>query len=122
MGKHWLAGSTSGHVNSATKADLMVDYECDAGKSATPREETSGGLSPGHSFKNPPSLVHTLFICQTLYWTLPMLRILPILALALHYGAFAQTPPLSLTLQDAMERAKANSQQLLSADIAARIA
>lgn len=53
-----------------------------------------------------------------------MPRLLPILglALALNYGAFAQTPPLSLTLQDAMERAKANGQQLLSADIAARIA
>src|SRR4051795_12450430 len=30
--------------------------------------------------------------------------------------------PLSLTLADALERARANSQQLLSADIAARIA
>ena len=55
-----------------------------------------------------------------------MPRILPILglALALRCGAFAQppTPALTLTLQDAMVRAKANSQQLLSADIAARIA
>jgi outer membrane protein TolC len=57
-----------------------------------------------------------------------MPRILPILglALALRCGAFAQTPPpaptLTLTLEDAMARAKANSQQLLSADIAARIA
>jgi outer membrane protein TolC len=57
-----------------------------------------------------------------------MPRILPILGLALllRSGAFAQTPtpapPLVLTLQDAMERAKAVSQQLLSADIAARIA
>lgn len=55
-----------------------------------------------------------------------MPRILPIwgLAVALCCGAFAQTPApmLTLTLQDAMERAKANSQQLLSADIAARIA
>ena len=57
-----------------------------------------------------------------------MPRILPILglALALRCGAFAQTPTpspvLTLTLQQAMERARANSQQLLSADIAARIA
>jgi outer membrane protein TolC len=55
-----------------------------------------------------------------------MPRILPILglALALRCGAFAQTPTpaLTLTLQEAMERARANSQQLLSADIAARIA
>ncbi len=55
-----------------------------------------------------------------------MPRILPILclALALRCGAFAQaaTPPLTLTLLEAMERAKAVSQQLLSADIAARLA
>src|SRR5664279_5299381 len=57
-----------------------------------------------------------------------MPRILSILGLtlALRCGAFAQTPtpapPLTLTLQDALERAKAVSQQLLSADIAARIA
>src|ERR1017187_8475264 len=57
-----------------------------------------------------------------------MPRILPILglALALRCGAYAQTPTpapaLTLTLQEAMERAKAVSQQLLSADIAARIA
>src|ERR1022692_275258 len=73
-------------------------------------------------------MVHPLFICRVLYWTLPMPRILPILglALALRCGAFAQTPTpapaLTLTLQDAMERAKAVSQQLLSADIAARLA
>jgi outer membrane protein TolC len=46
--------------------------------------------------------------------------------LALRWGAFAQTatpaPALTLTLQEAMERAKAVSQQLLSADIAARLA
>src|SRR3954447_18884956 len=55
-----------------------------------------------------------------------MPRILPTLGLALvlRCGAPAQTPQasLTLTLQDAMERARANSQQLLSADIAARIA
>jgi len=55
-----------------------------------------------------------------------MPRILPTLGLALvlRCGAVAQVPPstLTLTLQDAMERAKANSQQLLSADIAARLA
>ena len=55
-----------------------------------------------------------------------MPRILPTLALALalRCGALAQspTPALSLTLQEAMERARANSQQLLSADIAARLA
>ena len=55
-----------------------------------------------------------------------MPRILPILGLvmALRCGAFAQTPTpaLTLTLQDALLRAKAVSQQLLSADIAARIA
>jgi outer membrane protein TolC len=54
------------------------------------------------------------------------MRILPTLglALALRCGAFAQTPTptLTLTLQDAMDRARANSQQLLSADLAARIA
>src|SRR5664279_465432 len=73
-------------------------------------------------------MIHCLFICQILYWTFPMPRILPILglALALRCGAFAQTPAptpaLTLTLQEAMERARANSQQLLSADIAARMA
>jgi outer membrane protein TolC len=71
-------------------------------------------------------MIHCLFICRILYWTLSMPRILPILglALALRCGAFAQTPTpaLTLTLQQAMERARANSQQLLSADIAARIA
>jgi outer membrane protein TolC len=55
-----------------------------------------------------------------------MLRIPPNLALllAVSWGAFAQSPPgpLTLTLQDALERAKAVSQQLLSADISARIA
>jgi len=56
-----------------------------------------------------------------------MPRILPILCLAqaMRFGAFAQTAPpaaLTLTLQEAMERAKAVSQQLLSADIAARMA
>src|SRR4051794_24852157 len=55
-----------------------------------------------------------------------MPRILPTLGLALvlRCGALAQTPQasLTLTLQDAMERARANSQQLLAADIAARIA
>src|ERR1035437_4933460 len=65
-------------------------------------------------------------MCRILYWTLSMPRILPILglALALRCGAFAQTPTpaLTLTLQEAMERARANSQQLLSADIAARLA
>src|SRR5450756_1512781 len=71
-------------------------------------------------------MIHRLFICRILYWTLSMPRILPILclALALRCGAFAQTPTpaLTLTLQEAMERARANCQQLLSADIAARIA
>src|SRR5450756_249032 len=71
-------------------------------------------------------MIHRLFICRILYWTLSMPRILPILclALALRCGAFAQTPTpaLTLTLQEAMERARANSQQLLSADIAARLA
>src|SRR4051794_16137404 len=55
-----------------------------------------------------------------------MLRPLPTIGLALLLcsGALAQAPPpgLTLTLQDAIERARANSQQLLSADIAARIA
>jgi outer membrane protein TolC len=53
-----------------------------------------------------------------------MLRTLLGLSLALASTAFAQVPPptLTLTLDDAMQRAKANSQQLLSADIAARIA
>ena len=57
-----------------------------------------------------------------------MPRILPILGLALFLrcGALAQTSPpqpvLTLTLQDAFARARANGLQLLSADIAARIA
>ena len=57
-----------------------------------------------------------------------MPRILPIvgLVLALRLGAIAQTSPpqpvLRLTLQDAFARARANGLQLLSADIAARIA
>ncbi len=55
-----------------------------------------------------------------------MLRTLTILALTLTCGAFAQppapAPTLTLTLQNALDRARANSQQLLSADIAARIA
>ena len=71
-------------------------------------------------------MIHCLFICRILYWTFPMPRILLItgLILALRCGAFAQTStaPLTLTLQEAMDRARANSQQLLSADIAARMA
>ena len=59
-----------------------------------------------------------------------MPRILPMLGLilALVCGAYAQTSPptpatvLTLTLQEALDRAKTNSQQLLSADLAARIA
>lgn len=55
-----------------------------------------------------------------------MLRTLPIAGvLACASIAFAQAPPpptLTLTLEDAMQRARANSQQLLSADISARIA
>ena len=54
------------------------------------------------------------------------MRILSILGLALllRPGVFAQgpAPALTLTLQEALERARVNSQQLLSADIAARIA
>ena len=52
------------------------------------------------------------------------MRILLGLSLALASTLIAQGPPptLTLTLDDAMQRAKANSQQLLSADIAARIA
>lgn len=71
-------------------------------------------------------MIHRLFMCRIPSWALSMPRILPILgvALALRCGAFAQvpTPALTLTLPEAMERAKANSQQLLSADIAARLA
>ena len=55
-----------------------------------------------------------------------MLRTLTILGLTLTYSVFAQpappAPTLTLTLQNALDRARANSQQLLSADIAARIA
>jgi outer membrane protein TolC len=55
-----------------------------------------------------------------------MLRIPPTLALlpALCWAARAQSPPspLTLTLPDALERAKTFGQQLLSADIAARLA
>ena len=89
-----------------------------------------------------PDVIHSVFICRILYWAFSTMRLprgmLPGartsaltrtattlgLALALGCGALAQAPPptLTLTLQDAMERAKANSQQLLSADIAARIA
>jgi len=54
-----------------------------------------------------------------------MLRYLPIaglLALASIAPAQAPAPSLTLTLEDAMQRARTNSQQLLSADITARIA
>ncbi len=55
-----------------------------------------------------------------------MLRKPPTLALllAVCWGAAAQSPPapLTLTLPEALERAKAVSQQLLSADISARLA
>ena len=55
-----------------------------------------------------------------------MLRTPTILALTLTYNAFAQpaapAPTLTLTLQNAFNRARANSQQLLSANLAARIA
>src|SRR3982750_4820338 len=53
-----------------------------------------------------------------------MLRKLMGLTFAFATTGFAQgpSPTLTLTLEDAMERARANSQQLLSADIAARIA
>jgi outer membrane protein TolC len=55
-----------------------------------------------------------------------MLRTPPILAfiLALSWSASAQSPPapLTLTLPEALERAKTVGQQLLSADISARIA
>ncbi len=46
------------------------------------------------------------------------------LGVALCLGAFAQTPPatLTLTLQDAMERARANSPQILLANIATLLA
>jgi outer membrane protein TolC len=50
-----------------------------------------------------------------------MLRILPLAVVAAGL-AFAQTTPLTLTLEDALKRAQANAQQLLSADLAARIA
>jgi outer membrane protein TolC len=75
-------------------------------------------------------MIHRVFICQFLYWNFSMLRILPILGLilALRCGAYAQPPTptpglvLTLTLQEALERAETYSQQLLSANIAARIA
>ncbi|MEO8593320.1 MAG: TolC family protein [Candidatus Solibacter sp.] len=56
-----------------------------------------------------------------------MPRLLPLIGLlsVLAGTAFAQNPApptLTLTLQDALERARANAQQLLSADLAARIA
>jgi len=56
-----------------------------------------------------------------------MPRILPILCLALSAAgaAWAQAPPapaLTLNLDDALARARANAQQLLSADLATRIA
>jgi outer membrane protein TolC len=53
-----------------------------------------------------------------------MQSILPIMGLALCcQGAFAQTPvPISLTLQDAMQRARQYSQQVYSANIAALLA
>jgi outer membrane protein TolC len=54
-----------------------------------------------------------------------MLRTLPMAGLLVCASIVsAQTPPptLTLTLADAMQRARANSQQLLSADISARIA
>src|SRR5258708_14485586 len=75
-------------------------------------------------------MIHCAFICQFLYWNFSMLRILSILGLilALRCGAYAQPPAptpapvLTLTLQEALERAGTYSQQLLSANIAARIA
>src|SRR5262245_3835985 len=54
-----------------------------------------------------------------------MFRITPIGSIfALASMAFAQSPPasLTLTLNDALQRARANSQQLLSADLTAQIA
>jgi outer membrane protein TolC len=58
------------------------------------------------------------------FYTERFMRIVLLLCLA---TAWAQTPPtppptLTLTLDDALARARANAQQLLSADIAARIA
>src|SRR5260370_38853859 len=75
-------------------------------------------------------MIHCAFICQFLYWNFSMLRILAILGLILapRCGAYAQpaaptpAPVLTLPLQEALERAGTYSQQLLSANIAARIA
>src|SRR5215471_21017059 len=51
-----------------------------------------------------------------------MERILPILCLALAARAQTPAPILTLTLDDALARARANAHDLLSADLAARIA
>src|ERR1700724_730083 len=63
---------------------------------------------------------------RILYWSLPMPHIFPIvgLTIALCPGALAQTPnaPLRLTLDDAMQRARANSPQILTANINALLA
>ncbi|MGA3097112.1 MAG: TolC family protein [Bryobacteraceae bacterium] len=55
---------------------------------------------------------------------MPFKLLLPGLALALCQGALAQSPPaaLRLTLEDAMARARANSPQILSANIATLLA
>ena len=83
-----------------------------------------------HSRPGPtPSPFHRAFISQSLYLSFPMQRIMPTLCLALAATGVAssQAPPdpaltLNLTLEDALKRAHANAQQLLSADLAARIA
>src|SRR5438876_1047643 len=78
--------------------------------------------------------VHAPFICPFVYWIFSMPRTLPTLCLVLAASgvAAAQTPPpppgpqppaatLTLTLDDALARARVHAQQLLSADLAARI-
>jgi len=78
-------------------------------------------------------MIHRLFISRILYWFLPMRHLPLIVSWGLLYGlsAAAQNAPpegprpgapLSLTLKDAIQRARANSRPILSANIAALVA
>jgi len=69
-------------------------------------------------------MIHRLFMSRILYWTLSMKLLFPSAVLVCTAGAFAQTPatPINLTLQDALERARKYSTQVLAANIAALLA
>src|SRR5947207_13155722 len=67
---------------------------------------------------------HRLFISRILYWILAMKLLPSIATLVCIAAALAQTPPppINLTLQDALDRARKYSLQALSANIAALVA